>query len=304
MNVKVYNYDPFDKFFTYESKADLDPITQKPMLPAHSTFIEIPRNYSAEVIPVFNEEEQKWEVKKNSFWYPKIEEINFYTGRDAEGIPQIPFSNYYDIVKKSNFRSIPRLLNAALFCMHLSERFRLMNNYIHDVFITHTKIMKQSQGLCFDIINISQYNATIEFIVYLMKKSIDEIIMMTYVQSYYEKIVTTHYIAIQSIGDLFSNNPKYETERQTIKERVGFVKCESFFRIINDVHNGYKHDLFLAEMNMLFGENFPTVRVLKARNDKKAGCADLNRISYHNHSLGQMVIGFSNFITDFFDRKE
>ncbi|WP_255430410.1 hypothetical protein [Sporomusa sp. GT1] len=29
--MKVYNYDPFDNFFTYDSKADLDPITQKPM---------------------------------------------------------------------------------------------------------------------------------------------------------------------------------------------------------------------------------------------------------------------------------
>jgi hypothetical protein len=164
---------------------------------------------------------------------------------------------------------------------------KVINLRIINVLNIHKKLIPVT-----DPVTLIYYNSEIEIIIYLMKLSIDDIISMTYVNKFYENVVENHKIAVDSIGRLIAENKKYVNEKTEIKRIIKFDIHQEIITIINDIHNGFKHDIFNSEATLEIGLNYPIVSAIIKKNN------NFNIMEYHKHDLGQLVIGFSKFIND------
>jgi hypothetical protein len=231
---------------------------------------------------------KKWCIKKDDFWRPKVIEKSYNSGMYYNEFPCV---SYYDDIKalgSSKFnKNIPRLLNSSLHYSYICQRMKVINLRIINVLNIHKKLIP---GI--DMMTLIYYNSEIETIIYLMKLSIDDIISMSYVDKYYEDVVKNHKIAIDSIGRLTTENKKYLNEKTEIKKAIKFDIHQEIITIINDIHNGFKHDVFNSEAALEIGLNYPIVSAIIKKN------SDFNIMEYHKHDLGQLVIGFSKFIDD------
>jgi hypothetical protein len=286
--IYVYNYDPNDYFYIGKTEAPLDPVSKKIAVPGSATLIKPPDNYAEYEIPVFDLINKKWDIKKDDFWRPEIIERSYNSGMYYNEFPCVP---YYDDIKtlgslKFN-KNIPRLLNSSLHHHYLCQRMKVINLRIVNVLNIHKKLMP-----VMDPVSLIYYNSEIEIIIYLMKLSIDDIISMTYVNRYYDDVVKNHKIAIDSIGRLTTENKKYVNEKTEIKKLIKFDTHQEMIAIINDIHNGFKHDIFNSEAALEIGLNYPIVSAIAKKNN------DFDIMEYHKHDLGQLVIGFSRFIDD------
>jgi hypothetical protein len=258
------------------------------MVPGSATLIKPPDNYAEQEIPVFDLINKKWIIKKDDFWRPEIIEKSYNSGMYYNEFPCVP---YYDDIKalgSSKFnKNIPRLLNSSLHYYYLCQRMKVINLRIINVLTIHKKLIP-----VVDPMTHIYYNSEIEIIIYLMKLSIDDIISMTYVNKYYEDVVENHNIAIDSIGRLITENKKHGNEKTEIKRLINFDKHQEIITIINDIHNGFKHDVFNSEAALEIGLDYPIVSAIIKKN------SNFNIMEYHRHDLGQLVIGFSKFIND------
>ena len=130
----------------------------------------------------------------------------------------------------------------------------------------------------------------IEAIVYLMKKTIDDIISINYVTLFHANVVNDHRIEIDSFGRLHPGNRKNEIKIKEIKEKIKFGKFGDFLSLINDINNSYKHDIFLSETMSHLDKYRPTVVVLMKKD------STFNKMEYHTHDLGILIKSFSEFV--------
>ncbi|ASV12856.1 hypothetical protein [Leptospira santarosai] len=283
---KIFHYDHFDKFLTHESwlntPADNDEIER----PGDSTYVAPPYNYSENLIPVFIEEKNYWTLAENNFWNPEIIDLSYNSGEILKGIPQLPtiLADRLHI-----FPSIPKLLAIGLFGFRFECRVQELNRRIKDIYIIHDELYKKS-GIAIPQFS-TYYTTEIELIVYLMKKVIDELITLTYVQTFYEKILNTHLITIDSIGSLFKEN---DDEIILLREKLNFNIHKNYFKIINDLHNSMKHDITFSEAFSFRGVNEPCAFSLQSKK------GNYHKITFHAHSINQLVSGLTKFLKEIF----
>jgi hypothetical protein len=93
--MKVYNYNPNNKVYTFEEEADPDPlIPERWLIPAYATTIKPPEVGENQIV-IFREEEQEWEIKE-----VKQSVVPYYALRARE-YPPI-FDYIYGIVKNDH----------------------------------------------------------------------------------------------------------------------------------------------------------------------------------------------------------
>ncbi|AGK95644.1 hypothetical protein [Clostridium pasteurianum] len=282
--VMIYNYDSFDNFYINAKEKCLK---DGEGIPAFSTELPPPNDIPDGFIAVFNTKKNQWEIVKDEFWHVSIEEINYYTGSDTHGIPMLPTLK---INQFPNFKCIPQLFNSGRFSMYFISRIDTINEITKQIYAEHYRFQNSTNGIT--TTEPTKYKNNIEFVVYLIRKSIDELITLTYCLLYYEEMLSTKKLKITSIGDLLdSRNDKIT---KLIKDYINYDTHSEFLEIINSIHNSMKHDIFSSETVTIFGESYPTIITLQAN------WGNLNKIKYHNHSYGQIILGFSNFLLDLF----
>lgn len=253
-------------------------------MPAFSTIVPPPNDIEDGCISIYDTNEDNWKIVKDTFWHVTYIEINYYTGSDTKGIPLLPS---YQMDKFMKFKNIPQLFNVALFGVNFTSRLDTINNITKKIYEQHYKFFS---GSVISPTELTTYKNNIEFVVYLIKKSIDELITLTFCLLNYDDLLLNKVLRITSIGELLSARDDDMT--RCIKEYINFDKHSDFLRIINSVHNSMKHDIFSSEAASVIGASFPTIITLQA--DR----GNLNKLKYHNHSYGQIIIGFSNFLKD------
>ena len=281
--MRIYNYDPEDKFFLNEREADIDPITKTFMLPAYATFVAPPTNWPKGTIPVFNG--TNWDIVEDKFWRPEYEEVNYYSGKDTCGIPQLP---KIDMSLFTFFPPIPRMMNPTLFGIRFANRIEIINIYVRNVFKKHQSFI--SNHVAISPLELLAYKTEIEIIIYLIKKSIDDLITLHYIKLFIEDIKKRHRLEIQGIGKLLVC--KQNKCIKLVRKSISFDKYQRFLVTINDVHNSFKHDLFISETDILIGKTLPTVCAISTQR------GNFNKVKVHNHFLGQLIISFSDFLID------
>jgi hypothetical protein len=103
--VKVYNYNPANKVYTFEEEADPDPLIQgRWLVPANATTITPPELREDEIV-IFDEEKQKWEIRK-----VKQPVVPYYILRARE---YPPIFEYIDGIVKNDHEQINKYIKAC-----------------------------------------------------------------------------------------------------------------------------------------------------------------------------------------------
>ena len=200
-------------------------------------------------------------------------------------------------LKLNNYLSFSPFFNVIRLAMELFDSIEYLNMIIEKNFQDNYRI-RMSDGV---IHNLFFLNFQKEQIVHIMKKIIDDLIMILCNYHDSDNIRAHSEICISSIGELktkkkYSNKDKICSNLVlSIKSDLNYDKYKLIFDVINDLHNAYKHSCLI---NISHGEFNPSGVSLSAY------YAKYNRfdtIYYLNHNLMHVVIGFSDFLTEFFD---
>ena len=200
-------------------------------------------------------------------------EQSFYSGKDS----RLP----YVVQQHSAFQlpqppSIPGLINGALVAVEIENRLR------------HLATLVGMATVAYQAKHASQYFFTVEAILLSMRRVLDDLVMCLYCRSKRSTVEKTRRIEIDGYGALFKAGKLTPFGVDLIREYIS--PNEEIADVLVELSNSYKHSYLLAEARA-WGVDFPTVLAIHApRNDYS------KPITYHNHSLGQLVIGFNSLV--------
>lgn len=132
--------------------------------------------------------------------------------------------------------------------------------------------------------NISEHLFLLEEIVYWLRKTVDELIGLTYVLT--ARAETGRYpdrVAPDSIGGLLH-----------LKEKAPalYTKHISFMHLLNDVANAYKHSFMNSDIGLI-GRDEPLLHALGLRHNNLK-----NEPVLYALSLRELIVAFDAFFTD------
>lgn len=132
------------------------------------------------------------------------------------------------MLKILKYQTSHQLINVQLLGLQLLNSLEYLNKLIEYNFQIHEKIRTSS------IItnNLSEINYKKELIIHIMKRIIDDLIMVQCLYYDLQNIQQKNQIQIASIGDL-SKNQQNTNIIKTIKSDLNYDKYNTFFNVIN-----------------------------------------------------------------------
>lgn len=217
-----------------------------------------------------------WKKRPKSEYPPKIEinEKNYYSGEDSNNkfvVIQYPFH------KIPSPPRIPRLLNGALLSINVAKRLEYIQKQVN--IAVNLYLHK----------NVDEYFFAIESVLHSMKRVADDLTMSCYCMLYKDEVLKNKAILVDGIGYIFHTEDKSKFAREIIDNFI--AQHDEFPLILSEIVNSYKHSYLLHEARTIWGIDFPTVVSIYSYRNKYSGA-----ITYHNHSLGQLLIGFNNLV--------
>ncbi|MDN7698428.1 hypothetical protein R0290_03035 [Burkholderia semiarida] len=202
-----------------------------------------------------------------------IRERNFYSGSES----QLPYLvKQYSTFQLPHPPSIPGLINGVLVAVEIENRLR------------HLAMLVDAATDAYQAKEIFKYFFTVEAVLLSMRRVIDDLVMSLYCRSRSEEIARTRRIEVDGYGMLFRSGRPTAFGAEIIREYIR--PNEEIAEILIELSNSYKHSYLLPEARA-WGADVPTVLAIHAhRNDYSKS------ITIHNHSLGQLVIGFNSLI--------
>lgn len=202
-----------------------------------------------------------------------VTERTFYSGVDSK--PP------YVVEQHSAFRlpqppRIPGLINGMLVAVEVEHRLRHIAALVNAATVAY-----QSQQL-------HEYFFTVESMLLSMRRVLDDLVMSLYCRLKEEEVVRTRKIEVDHYGALFRSGKPTPFGAAFVADYIH--PNEEFADVLVELSNSYKHSYLLAEARA-WGADFPTVLAIHApRNDYS------KPITFHNHSLGQLIIGFNTLV--------
>ena len=193
----------------------------------------------------------------------------------------------YRIEQHSAFKlphppKIPGLINGALVAVEIECRLRHLDKLVS---IATDAYQRQAPH---------DYFFSVEAILLSMRRVIDDLVMSLYCRTFETDVAKTRKIAVDGYGALFKAGKPTSFGHQFLQYYVH--PNEEPLEILVELSNSFKHSYLLPE-SRAWGVDFPTVLAIHApRNDFS------KNINYHNHSLGQLVIGFNRVIACIIER--
>lgn len=193
-------------------------------------------------------------------------------------MPQ-PTSPIYQ--KLLNYKTI-KIININIMALELFDSIVYLNEQIQNVYINYSK-----RGV---IENLYKINIEKENIIHVMKRIIDDLIILLCIYYDTEGIYKRTKISITSIGEIINNS---STLGMRIKDDLNYSKYEFLFKTINDLHNAYKHSCFMIEAHQEFATEGVSLTAYYAKHNK------FDKLEYHNHNCMHIVVSFSDFLLEF-----
>jgi len=177
-----------------------------------------------------------------------------------------------------------KFINILTTGIEMASSISYLNNLIEKVFQDHANKSK--------IINISKINIEKENIIHIVKRIIDDIIIILCIKNDNEYFLAHNKIRFSSIGEIDKNQSELA---KMIKQDLNYDKYRNILTTINDLHNSYKHSCLLNASRM----NFAVEGVAFFSFYSPYG--NLNNVFYLRHNLLHIVVGISDFLLDFFN---
>lgn len=205
-----------------------------------------------------------------------IIEKNYYTGTDSDGEFKIIQFQPHEVCFPP---SIPELLDGQLVSLAISNRLAYLQHQTSQVveFYNSKKII--------------DYQYTLEAALVSMKRVVDDLVMSSYCMIFKDKVLETKHIEVDTYGSLFKNEKPTKVGKEILDKTI--QSTDDFAQVLTELVNSLKHSYLLPEAQRAWGADFPTVVSIYAHRNKYGG-----EITYHNHSLGQIIMGFNNFVSN------
>ncbi|CDE76669.1 unknown [Sutterella sp. CAG:521] len=302
--VPIYRYDPELFFFTKVSKAQI--VNGHLLKPEASTLVPPPLTNNINLIPVFNETENLWILKNPLDLKLKKIKITFcsadydYSKRFSDqSIPYI-----FEIKRPDNIgdpaviqihnllRSLKKLecyLNSFSAGLFFAQRIAYLNAQIDDLYRKHAAFKKasscnfqQSQYFYFQEVNITHN----------IKKLIDTVIVALYLENHE---APDHDFECDGLGYLL--DMKDSVTKKKIKDKIDFVYYQDLFSVINNLHNGYKHEILTEQLSNQFNL-VPYLQLNKFQSTmkNKRRIKDLRHITCYEIDLRKLIYACNDFL--------
>jgi hypothetical protein len=203
----------------------------------------------------------------------QVNEKNYYSGQNSIQ----PFViEQHGVVHLPHPPSIPGLINGLLVALEVDFRLRHLQKLVADACSAYSR--KEP----------IEYFYTIEAILLSMRRVLDDLVMIAYCRENEQEILSTRKISVDGFGSLFKNGNPTCFGKKFLDSYV--QENKEFASILIELSNSFKHSYLLAESRQ-WGADFPTVLSIYAPRNDYSG-----NVTYHNHSLGQLVIGFNQLV--------
>lgn len=136
-----------------------------------------------------------------------------------------------------------------------------------------------------------RYKLEVESAVFLMRRVLDSLVQLTYLQTNFPDFEKTKKIELNAIGR-FVDIPVATTniERIIIGDGVDYLMDKTnFLSVINDLFNSFKHCLMHDESYMIYSKDAPTIVSYQAKKNNHN-----NEIIFHNHHAFHIMMGFQD----------
>lgn len=203
-----------------------------------------------------------------------IKEINYYSGADSNG--NLAITRYLPLTIPYP-PSIPGLLNGALVSIAISHRLEYLQSQI------------QLAVASYEAQNILAYRYALEGVITSMKRVMDDLVMTAYCVMWSKEVTTSKKLEVDGYGALFKRGKPTAVGERILAEIL--KPTDNFAVIFTELANSFKHSYMLPEAQNAWGMDFPTVLSIYAHRNDYSG-----NVHYHNHSLGQIIIGFNKFV--------
>lgn len=184
-------------------------------------------------------------------------------------------------------------------CIHLlllemHARLQLLEKYIEEVYQNAHKIRTSTYIIKHE--NLISFNIKKEQIIHIMKRYIDDIIIILCIE-YDTNFENTKIIKYTSIGSILSDK-KTCYIKEKIRKHLNFEIFKDLFTVINDLHNAYKHTLLLSDSRTIYTTEGVAFSVLYTPQ------GDISKMKFLNHTLYHVKKSFNDFLLSFFDVKQ
>lgn len=209
----------------------------------------------------------------------QITECNFYSGKDSN----LPYTvDKYLGIQLPSPPTISGLINGFLVSVEIEARLRYLDTLLLQA--VNAYAMK----------DVHRYFFTVEACLLSMRRVVDDLVMSIYCRVNQDQIQRTRKLEVDGCGSLFKNGEPTKFGAYVLSNHID--PNREFLDILIELSNCYKHSYLLSE-SRAWGMDFPTVLAIYApRNDYA------KPITYHNHSFGQIVIGFNAVVAGFVSR--
>ena len=187
------------------------------------------------------------------------------------------------LLKLYSFKNVPNnVIHPLSLGVEIFHSIEYLNKIINIVYLQHTNIEV--------INNICEINIQKENIIHIMKRIIDDIVMFLCIEKDIKYFKNHYEIRVRSFGDI----NKFPNLSNKIKAELNYGKYQYILNTINCLHNAYKHSCLLNQSRQEFTPNGVALFAYYVP------YGNLKDIICCRHNLMHIVIGFSDFLLEFF----
>lgn len=319
--VIVYEYDPVKLFFTGSQKAQYK--NNRVLKPENTTVIEPPVCPSNDFVQVFNLESQSWSlVKGANLDLKKLKITTCYADYDfSKSHPDKWIPYLYQIAQPDNigdpsiglimkllapFKKLDQVFNAFSAALQFAQRIIYINENIQKLYSDYEKFLSlQRYGKGFRLNQLQYFYFSQVDILHNIKKLIDTVIVAVYLREIEDdgSFGIDFSLECDGLGYILTNE-KSEI-RNRVRDRVNFDHYKDLLSVINNLHNGYKHDILTEQIlwQVLTQPCFCLNKTHFKKQDKKM-VKDLQHITQYQIDLRKLVFACHDFLCFMLEGKE
>lgn len=301
----IYFFHPVYKYLTKTKN-----IQEKSGLPENSTDIT-PPTCKKGYIAVFHEELNCWIETPDIFIKTKCAnyELVYFSNTQSRIHPPVIFAQHIGEFNDTNFapisnfffqlKNFDNFVNPFLMSLTFKNRLNHLNNRIKQLYIKHhalitkfsqTRYMTMDEGIGFKIEK--------EEIIHEIKRIFDLLaITISIAFSENSYFLAKDKLEIDSIGQLWSS--RYPI-KPIVKDSLLIDKYQPLLQLVNNLHNGLKHDLLAEEFETSQLPREILIKVAKFRESRK----NLENIDIYSVPFSALLYACNDYISDILKRKK
>ena len=300
----IYVFHPVYKYLT-----KIKNVQERSRLPENSTD-KVPPTCKKGNIAVFNEELNCWVETLDNFVKTKCtyyELIYLSNNKNSIHSPVI-FAQHIGEFNDANFalianfffqlKKIDNFVNHSLMSLTFKNRLNHLNDRIRQLYFKHQVLAIKSA--------LTQYKTADEGIDFKIEKEeiiheikrIFDLLVITISIAYSENsyFLAKDKLAIDSIGQLWSNR---QPIKATVTNTLLVDKYQPLLQLVNNLHNGLKHDLLAEEYEASQSHNEILIKVAKFRESRK----NLENVDVYIVPFSALLYACNDYISDILKRK-